>query len=219
MNFLENHDEQRIASDFFAGNAFKALPALVVSAAMNTNPMMIYFGQELGERGMDCEGFSGRDGRTTIFDYWSVDSIRRWNNHGRFNTHLLNNKEKELRKFYAKLLNVCREEPAISQGKFFDLMYVNKNGWQMNEHKQYAFLRKSDKEAVLVAVNFADMPVQISVNIPQHAFDFLHMPMFQTCAAVDLLTGTEETVSFTSVKPSSLKLSAWGGKMLKIKLG
>ena len=219
LNFLENHDEQRIASDFFAGNAFKALPALVVSAAMNTNPMMIYFGQELGERGRDCEGFSGRDGRTTIFDYWSVDSIRRWNNHGRFNTHLLNNKEKELRKFYAKLLNVCREEPAISQGKFFDLMYVNKNGWQMNEHKQYAFLRKSDKEAVLVAVNFADMPVQISVNIPQHAFDFLHMPMFQTCAAVDLLTGTEETVSFTSVKPSSLKLSAWGGKMLKIKLG
>ena len=69
LNFLENHDEQRIASDFFAGDARKALPALVVSACMNTNPMMVYFGQELGERGMDCEGFSGQDGRTTIFDY------------------------------------------------------------------------------------------------------------------------------------------------------
>lgn len=80
LNFLENHDEQRIASDYFAGNGSKAIPAMIVSACMNTNPVMIYFGQELGEHGMDTEGFSGRDGRTTIFDYWSVDSIRRWRN-------------------------------------------------------------------------------------------------------------------------------------------
>ena len=73
LNFLENHDEQRIASDFFAGDPRKGIPALIVSACMNTNPMMIYFGQEFGELGMDSEGFSGRDGRTTIFDYWSVD--------------------------------------------------------------------------------------------------------------------------------------------------
>ena len=62
LNFLENHDEQRVASNFFAGNPRKAIPALIVSACMNTNPMMIYFGQEFGERGMDNEGFSGRDG-------------------------------------------------------------------------------------------------------------------------------------------------------------
>lgn len=84
LNFLENHDEQRIASDFFAGDPRKGIPALIVSACMNTNPMMIYFGQEFGEPGMDSEGFSGRDGRTTIFDYWSIDSIRRWRNGGKF---------------------------------------------------------------------------------------------------------------------------------------
>ena len=84
LNFLENHDEQRIASDFFASNPRKAIPALIVSACMNVNPMMIYFGQEFGELGMDSEGFSGRDGRTTIFDYWSVDTIRRWRNGGKF---------------------------------------------------------------------------------------------------------------------------------------
>lgn len=219
LNFLENHDEQRIASDFFAGNAFRAIPALIVSACMNTNPMMIYFGQELGERGMDSEGFSGRDGRTTIFDYWSVDTIRRWNNHGRFNNHLLNGKEKELRSCYRRLLNLCREEGAIAQGKFFDLMYVNRNGWQMNEHKQYAFLRKYGQEVLLVAVNFADMPVQISVNLPQHAFEYLKMSAFQSCTATDLLTGVEEVVSFTPSRPTGLKLAAWSGKILKIKLG
>ena len=218
LNFLENHDEQRIASDFFAGNAFKALPALIVSACMYTNPMMIYFGQELGERGMDCEGFSGRDGRTTIFDYWSVDSIRRWNNHGRFNNHLLNNKEKELRKFYKKLLNICRTEAAIKEGDFFDLMYVNLNGWQMNEHKQYAFLRKAGKEILFIAVNFSDMPVQIGVNLPQHAFDYLQMTPTTSCIATDLLSDKEEKISFTPSKPTNLSLNGWSGKILKIKL-
>ncbi|KAA6324539.1 Alpha-amylase 2 [termite gut metagenome] len=84
VNFLENHDEQRIASDFYAGDARKAISSLIVAACMNTNPMMIYFGQELGEPGMDYEGFSGRDGRTSIFDYWCVDSIRRWRNEDKF---------------------------------------------------------------------------------------------------------------------------------------
>lgn len=218
LNFLENHDEQRIASDFFAGNGYKALPALIVSACMNTNPMMVYFGQELGERGMDCEGFSGRDGRTTIFDYWSVDSIRRWNNQGYFDNRLLNNREKGLREYYCKLLNICRNEAAIAQGDFFDLMYVNKDGWQMNEHKQYAFLRKYGQEVLLIVVNFTDMPVQISVNIPQHAFDCLHISSFKTCMATDLLTGQEESISFTSSKPTAMKVPAWGGKILKIRL-
>ena len=84
LNFLENHDELRIASQFFAANPLKAIPALVVSACLNTNPMMIYAGQELGEPGMDEEGFSGLDGRTTIFDYWSPDTLRRWYNEGTF---------------------------------------------------------------------------------------------------------------------------------------
>lgn len=218
LNFLENHDEQRIASDFFAGNPFKALPALTVSACMHGNPIMIYAGQELGEKGMDNEGFSGRDGRTTIFDYWSVDSIRRWNNHGRFNNHLLNGREKELRNFYRKLLNICRTEPAITEGKFFDLMYVNLNGWQMNEHKQYAFLRKAKDEILLIIVNFANMPVQIGINLPQHAFDYLEMTPNPRCIAIDLLTDKEVKIAFTPAKPVNLSLNTWDQKILKIKI-
>ena len=218
LNFLENHDEQRIASEYFAGNAHKAFPGMIVSACMNTNPVMIYFGQELGESGMDTEGFSGRDGRTTIFDYWSIDSIRRWTNHGRFNTHLLNTKEKGIRNFYKTLLTICNEEKCISHGTFFDLMYVNMNGWQMDEHKQYAFLRKYEDEVLLIAVNFGDMNMRVAINIPEHAFQYLSMPQMENIKVKDLLTGKEEKINFTSNKPVGTDLPANSGKILKIKL-
>lgn len=218
LNFLENHDEQRIASDFFAGNPHKPFPGMIVSACMNTNPVMIYFGQELGESGMDTEGYSGRDGRTTIFDYWSIDSIRRWTNHGRFNTHLLNAKEKGIRNFYKTLLNICNEEKCISHGEFFDLMYANLNGWQMNEHKQYAFIRKCDDEALLIAVNFGDINMRVAINVPEHAFQYLSMPEMENIKVKDLISGKEEKINFTSSKPVGIDLPANSGKILKIKL-
>lgn len=218
LNFLENHDEQRIASEFFAGDARKALPTLIVSACMNTNPMMIYFGQELGEPGMDSEGFSGRDGRTTIFDYWSVDSIRRWSNHGRYNLHLLNDQEKELRHFYQTVLTLCNKEKAISKGEFFDLMYVNSDGWMMNPHRQYVFMRKCDDELLLVITNFDSIPVNVSVNIPQHAFDFWGMRQYLEIKSRDLLTGKSEKIAFCADKPVVTDVPAYGGKILKIKL-
>ena len=218
LNFLENHDEQRIASEFFAGDARKALPALIVSACMNTNPMMIYFGQELGEPGMDSEGFSGRDGRTTIFDYWSVDSIRRWSNHGRYNLHLLNDQEKELRHFYQTVLTLCNKEKAISKGEFFDLMYVNSDGWMMNPHRQYVFMRKCDDELLLIITNFDSIPVNVSVNIPQHAFDFWGMRQYHEIKSRDLLTGKSEEIAFCADKPVVTDVPAYGGKILKIKL-
>lgn len=218
LNFLENHDEQRIASDFFAGNPIKAFPGMIVSACMNTNPVMIYFGQELGESGMDSEGFSGRDGRTTIFDYWSIDSIRRWTNHGRYNTHLLNVKEKNIRNFYKTLMNLCNEEKCISHGEFFDLMYANLNGWQMNENKQYTFIRKYEDEVLLIAVNFGDINMRVAINIPEHAFEYLSMPKLENIKVKDLLTGKEEKINFTSAKPVGTDLPANSGKILKIKL-
>ena len=103
---------------------------------------------------MDTEGFSGRDGRTTIFDYWSVDSIRRWRNGGKFDNKFLNEDEKQLKQFYTRLLNICNSEKAIREGVFFDLTYANLAGWVFNEHKQYAFLRKQDDELILIMVNF-----------------------------------------------------------------
>ena len=218
LNFLENHDEQRIASDFFASNPRKAIPALIVSACMNVNPMMIYFGQEFGELGMDSEGFSGRDGRTTIFDYWSVDTIRRWRNGGKFDGKMMADNQKHLYAIYQRILTLCNEEKAISQGDFFDLMYANVNGWRFNEHKQYTFLRKSGRELLLFVVNFDHISADLAINIPSHAFDFLQIPQMDRYHAVDLLSGKEETISLLPYKATEVSVEGYGGKILKIKL-
>lgn len=218
LNFLENHDEQRIASDFFASNPRKAIPALIVSACMNVNPMMIYFGQEFGELGMDSEGFSGRDGRTTIFDYWSVDTIRRWRNGGKFDGKMLTDNQKHLYGIYQRILTLCNEEKAISQGDFFDLMYANINGWRFNEHKQYTFLRKYGRDLLLFVVNFDHISADLAINIPSHAFDFLQIPQMEQYRAVDLLTGKEENISLLPYKATEISVEGYSGKILKIKL-
>jgi glycosidase len=218
LNFLENHDEQRIASDYFASNPFKAIPALIVSACMNTNPMMIYFGQEFGEMGMESEGFSGRDGRTTIFDYWSVETIRCWRNEGKFDGKLLTKEQRQLQAIYKRVLNICNEERAISEGVFFDLMYANLNGWRLNEHRQYVFMRKFENELLLIAVNFDALPADIAINIPPHAFDYLQIQPMESCKATELLSGEEEAISLLPQRATEVKLGSHSGKILKIVL-
>lgn len=218
LNFLENHDEQRIASDFFAGSGVKAVPAMIVSACMNTNPVMVYFGQEFGEMGMDSEGFSGRDGRTTIFDYWSVDSIRRWRNGGKFDGKFLTDEEKSLQTFYTTLLNLCNTEKAIREGEFYDLTYANLEGCSFNEHKQYAFLRKNDKELILIVVNFDSMPTRVGIRIPQHAFEYLGIPQSESYSATDLLTNTTEKIGLEIGKLAQVFLEGYSGKILKFDL-
>ena len=218
LNFLENHDEQRIASDFFAGNAEKARPAMIVSACMNANPVMVYFGQEFGERGMDEEGFSGRDGRTTIFDYWTVDTIRRWRNGGKFDGKLLTDEEKSLQAFYTRVLNLCTSENALAEGTFYDLMYANYDNPRFNAHRQYTFLRKLKKELILVVVNFDEAPAEVGVNIPAHAFDFLEIPTKETIKATDLLTGKKEEISLSPNLQVNTHIDGFSGKVLKVKL-
>ena len=217
LNFLENHDEQRIASKFFAGNPEKGKPALLVSALMNTNPMMIYFGQELGEQGMYSEGFSGQDGRTTIFDYWTIDLIRRWRNNNKFDGTLLSKEEKELQKYYTNVLNLCNKEKAIREGAFFDIMYVN-YGQGMDEHRQFAFLRKSGKELIFVIANFDDKPARSWVKIPAHAFNCLDIPVStEERDCKDLLTGKKEKKALIPDGTLYVELPANGGKVLKFK--
>ena len=215
LNFLENHDEQRVASDFFAGDARPGIPGMIVSAAMNTNPVMIYSGQELGERGMAAEGFSGRDGRTTIFDYWSVESLRNWNNNGLFDGAKLTPAERSLREMYAKLLNVVRSEPVIVEGAFYDLMYANSGNPYFNPNRQYAFLRKWKNEVLLVVVNFDRADQCVWVNIPVEAFKALDFEDNKPAELTDLLTGETTISTLTDAYPYQVKLPAYSGKMLK----
>lgn len=210
LNFLENHDEQRLASDFFAKDPSAGISGLMVSALMNTNPMMIYSGQELGERGMDEEGFSGLDGRTTIFDYWSVSTLRNWKNGGK-----LTEKQKQLRQQYAAILNIAKNEPAITQGSFFDLMYTNEKNRFFNNRNQYAFLRKHKNEVILVVANFTHSEQNVWVNIPEDAFKALDIKDNEAAMLKDLLTGTETISTLTTAWPFKVKLEACSGKVLK----
>ena len=213
LYFLENHDEQRIASDFFCGDAAKALPGLVVAACIGKNPLMIYAGQELGERGMDAEGFSGKDGRTTIFDYWSPETLRKLATLPESleevkQSQLLNAEEQRLYEAYHTILRLRETSPALREGAFFDVMYVNYqsiSGFDSNRH--YAFLRKTTDEAILAVANFSDQDISVGVKLPAHAFDYLHLTE-GTFAARDLMSGRKTDVVLTRDGETSVQVPA-----------
>lgn len=217
LNFLENHDEQRFASSFYAGDADKVLPSLVVSTFINTGPMMIYFGQELGEPGMDAEGYSGLDGRTTIFDYWSVATVRRWLNRGDCRGPL-SDKQRRLRAMYRRVLRLANAEPAIARGAFFDLMYANYTNSGLDPHRHYVFLRHHGNDLIVVAVNFGDTDAEMKVNVPAHAFECLDMPQGTDGQARELLSGAEGAMRLSSTEALELKVCAHGAAVWKIQL-
>ena len=204
LYFLENHDEQRIASDFFAGCGEKAVPALIVAALLEKNPFMLYAGQEYGERGMDEEGFSGRDGRTTIFDYWSVDTLVR------ASEQKLTADEERLANVYNKVLSIAQKEKAVSEGQMFDLMYANQQ-----YGAQYAFLRSYGKQLMLIVVNFDDVEATLNLTIPAHAFDYLGIEE-KSMNATELLTGKKLTLNLKRDAQVTLTIEPRGGMVLKM---
>lgn len=215
LNFLENHDEQRVASHFFAGDPRPGIPGMIVSATMNINPVMIYSGQELGEPGMDEEGFSGLDGRTTIFDYWSVKSLRNWVNDGALDGGKLTPEQRILRSQYVKILNVAKAEQVITQGAFFDLMYANSRNPYFNANRQYVFMRKYLNEVLLVVVNFDKNEQTVRVKIPSEAFHTLGFDDNKAAALTDLLSGDTSISTLTAACPFQVTISGYCGKILK----
>jgi glycosidase len=159
LRFLENHDEERIASAGFAGKAELALPAMVVSATLGSGPVMLYFGQEVGEPGKGQEGFGGDDNRTTIFDYWGVPNHQKWMNGGLFDGHKLNAAQQNLRAYYKQLLKVTSASDAVINGEIYEVPVTG----NMN-NRMYAFIRYSGKQRLLVVVNF-DRTQTLTANI------------------------------------------------------
>ena len=208
LYFLENHDEQRIASQFFAGDAFKAVPAFVVSTLFRSCPYMHYFAQEYGEKGMDKEGFSGCDGRTTIFDYWSVDTMCR------ADEGKLTDDEKALADIYSRIMNFARTDKTVS-GQSYDLMYANPHSASFNPDRQYAFLRRSGRQLLVVVVNFDSLDRNIKLNIPEHAFEYLNLPDGKDIEGEDILTGASVAVRLSSQEPLSIIVPKNGAAILK----
>jgi glycosidase len=208
LNFLENHDEQRIASDFFAGNPIAARPALVVSAMMNINPFLVYSGQEWGERGMDEEGFSGRDGRTTIFDYWSMPVFRT----------TPSAEQRALQQYYTQILRCCNASPALREGSFYDLMYVNLQNDRFNASRQYAFLRYGEDELLLIVANFDAQPVDVQVWIPSHAFDCFGIAGASVAQAENLLSRRPCSTDLKGEERYPVSIPAYDAAIIRFKM-
>jgi len=170
LRFLENHDEQRIASHQFAGDPWKGIPAMVLAALMGRGPLLIYFGQEVGEPASGSSGFSGDDGRTTIFDYWNAPSHQKWMNGGKFDGAGLSTGMAELRKNYSGINYLVNEYELFSKGHFYDLMWVNEEITFKSSGKLYAFLRHYKNSAALVVINFGtDYLHEVNLFIPEDA--------------------------------------------------
>lgn len=218
LYFLENHDEQRVASDFFAGSGKKGVPAMGVIMLMGCNPAMVYFCQMLGERGMDEEGFSGRDGRTTIFDYWSVPMMRGLLKKGRLALVHSNTEQRSLVDSYLGLMKLATTEAAFAGNGFFDLMYANMDNPQLDKHRVYTFLRVNGQERALMVCNFSDNEGETVVNIPAHAMDY--MKMSDGKYRVESLLGDmiKYWVNLSAVSGGELrvKIAAWSVSVVKI---
>lgn len=176
LNFLENHDEQRFASGFFGGDARKSYAALYASLYFNNAPFMLYAGEEVGEHGMDNEGFSGTDGRTSIFDWWAPESLTRLYRYIHGEQDALTGEEAAVMETYRKALLFAAKNNAVNQGTVYDLCYCNYSSDGFNPDRHFAFLRDYEEETLLIACNFSPNDADMKISIPEHAFNWMKMP-------------------------------------------
>ena len=207
LRFLENHDEERIASEGFAKDPKYALPAMIVSATLSGGPVMIYSGQEVAEPGHGTEGFGGDDNRTSIFDYWGVPEHQKWMNGGAFDGALLSQEQKQLRSFYANLFRVCTKSEAISHGKFLELK--DQPGFN---NRMYAYIRYTANERVLIIANFdREKNLETTIQLPEFISKGLAHDQLKL---TDMLSG--ESIDINSIKQGiPIKLAPVQAKMFR----
>jgi glycosidase len=215
LHFLENHDEQRIASPFFAGDAWKAVPAMVVSATIDKGAVMIYFGQEVGEPGVGAEGFAGEDGRTTIFDYWGVPHHQKWMNGGKFDGGLLSDEQKQLRQFYGDILRLASTNQAIARGGYADLTLLNRQNGNISPLIN-AFARFFGDDNLLIVSNFNSKTEKIKLIVPDEVAISLKMEKGKAYVGRDLLRSGAE-IGFNESLTAEMELPAYSSYILKIK--
>ncbi|MDR7370578.1 alpha-amylase family glycosyl hydrolase [Flavobacterium aquidurense] len=165
LHFLDNHDEQRLASPEFAGTPERGKPLMVVSTTISTSPTMVYFGQEVGEAGNENAGFGTRS-RTSIFDYIGVPNHQRWMNEGKFDGGKLSESEKSLRDFYKRLLNFSINSSAL-MGSFQEIQSVNRQNNIGYDELIYSYARWSENQKLIIVVNFSsEKTSEFDLKIP-----------------------------------------------------
>ncbi len=173
LRFLENHDEHRLNTPAFAANNFwSTIPGMVVTACLHDGPLMIYMGQEFGEKANEIEGYNEADDRSSMFDFWRVETHQRWMNGGKFDGGQLTGDEILVDAFYQDLFKRISTTEAISKGAFFDLQYAQLDSYPSK--KVYAFLRYTGKDRLLIIANFDAHQMQtFDIQLPQLAKDMM----------------------------------------------
>lgn len=211
LHFMENHDEQRIASTYFAGNPWKAVTAMVISAAIDPGAVMIYFGQEVGEPAIGNAGYQNIEskGVTTKMDYWGVPEHQKWMNGGKYDGGLLSDDQKKLRQFYSNLLNLAQRNPAITQGEYVDITEENIQAKNFGDDV-HAFIRFNDAEKLLIISNFDNKTKSIKVTLPKA----LALDETKTYRAKDLLWNEMEIM--IEMGTATVTLPPYGSYIFKI---
>lgn len=195
LRFLENHDEQRIASKAFANDPWTAVPAMTLSATLHTGPVMVYFGQEVGVNPTQAEGFQGDDGRTTIFDYWGVPEFQAWTNGGAFDGGKLTDSQKKLRQFYVQLGQLISSSDAIRTGTFYDLQQYGR------PEMLFSYLRYSAKQKLLIVCNFNKKEtVRTQLQIPADVWKAMKIAPKKTYTYRDIFL-TKTTITAGQIVP------------------
>lgn len=212
--FLENHDEQRLPSAFFASSIepiYAALPALILSG---NNPYLHYFAGELGEAGMEAEGFSGLDGRTTIFDYWALPCLGRLS--ADYSGNALLPYEQDLLAYHRKIFRLCNSLSTLCLGQYHGLNYLQK-ATEYNGHRILSFVRYHEGEVVLVVCNFSNQVESVSLRFTSELITQIGLTPNTPLQAVDLLSGQQSVTTLSTWASFDLSLSPYRASIMSLK--
>ncbi|MEM9721340.1 MAG: alpha-amylase family glycosyl hydrolase [Bacteroidota bacterium] len=213
LRFMENHDEQRIASPHLLGDPKAGVPAMTFSACLGRGPVLIYFGQEVGECAIGASGFSGDDGRTTIFDYWHAPIHQLWMNNGAFDGSKLSDEQKELLSFYRRLSTLCQTRKALREGHFYELPPMPSDN-ELIQHKIYGFLRYLEEEYLLILINFdRHNSLEVPIYLPEHAWQCMGLDAFQPYSLTDILS---TDTSFELTGDSIVTMEPWSAYIFEL---
>jgi glycosidase len=212
VRYAENHDEVRVASPQHWGGhgPLVGRPVSGILFGLSRGPVMVYYGQEVGEPAdVGAAGFELDKGRTTFFDYWSVPTLIQWMNNGQYEGGGLPELNRDLRAFYGRLLNSLTH-PALAQGNFIPLNPANQNnptyhvpdGKKENGRWLYSFLRYDpvSKQSLLVTANLHPKTAAsgVKLKLSEEAAGLLALSPEAAVTGSDLL----------SAKPSTIQASA-----------
>jgi glycosidase len=222
VRYAENHDEVRLAARTEWGGVGMNVgrPVSAILYGLSRGAIMLYNGQEVGESGAGAEGFGGDDARTSIFDYWSMPELVKWVNDHKYDGARLSKEQKELRKFYSRLINLVGE-PAFADGNFFSLNRANCDNEhfgrlpdeQASGHWLYAFLRYevvSGQRFLVVANLHPDVALRdIIILLPNDALRFLDLQTGGTVTLRDRLSEepVETNATFDDASVATIPLA------------